>query len=89
MGSFPGGKARLEHDADHSPHLVPKSRMSRSYTSSPPSDLHDVYRTALLFLLILTNAMFYSGLVKTCEKENIYIYIVVASHIKHNGPLNP
>jgi hypothetical protein len=28
---------RPGRDADHSPHLVPRSRMSRSYTSSPPS----------------------------------------------------
>jgi hypothetical protein len=33
---FLGAKARLGRDADHSPHLVPRSRMSRSYTSSPP-----------------------------------------------------
>jgi hypothetical protein len=26
----------------HSPHLVPRSRMSRSYTSSPPKRLHGV-----------------------------------------------
>jgi hypothetical protein len=36
-GPFPGTKARPGRDADHSPHLVPRSRMSRSYTSSPPS----------------------------------------------------
>jgi hypothetical protein len=41
-GPFPGGKARTGRDADHSPHLVPRSRMSRSYTSSPPKRLHDV-----------------------------------------------
>jgi len=35
-GPFPGGKARPGRDADHSPHLVPRSRMSRSYTSFPP-----------------------------------------------------
>jgi hypothetical protein len=35
--SFPRGKAQSGRDADHSPHLVPRSRMSRSYTSSPPS----------------------------------------------------
>jgi hypothetical protein len=33
---YPGGKARQGRDADHSPHLVPRSRMSRSYTSSLP-----------------------------------------------------
>jgi hypothetical protein len=32
---FPGAKARPGRDADHSPHLVPRSRMSRSYTSPP------------------------------------------------------
>jgi hypothetical protein len=31
-GSFPRGKAPLGRDADQSPHLVPRSRMSRSYT---------------------------------------------------------
>jgi hypothetical protein len=35
-GPFPGGKARPWHDPDHSPHLVQRSWMSRSYTSSPP-----------------------------------------------------
>jgi hypothetical protein len=35
-GPFPGAKARPGRDADHSPHLVPRSRMSRSYTSSRP-----------------------------------------------------
>jgi hypothetical protein len=35
-GPFPGAKARPGRDADHSPHLVSRSRMSRSYTSSPP-----------------------------------------------------
>jgi hypothetical protein len=35
-GPFPGGKLQLGRDTDHSPHLVHRSRMSRSYTSSPP-----------------------------------------------------
>jgi hypothetical protein len=39
-GPFPGAKARPGRDADHSPHLVPRSRMSRSYISSPPKRLH-------------------------------------------------
>jgi hypothetical protein len=38
-GPFPGGKARPGRDANHSPHLEPRSRMSRSYTSLPPSAL--------------------------------------------------
>jgi hypothetical protein len=38
-GPFPEAKARQGRDADHSPHLVPRSRMSRSYTSSPPKHL--------------------------------------------------
>jgi hypothetical protein len=36
-GPFPGGKSVTTH-----PHLVPRSRMSRSYTSSPPKRLHGV-----------------------------------------------
>jgi hypothetical protein len=35
-GPFPEVKARPGRDEDHSPHLVPRSRMSTSYTSSPP-----------------------------------------------------
>jgi hypothetical protein len=35
-GPFPGAKSRPGCDADHSPHIVPRSRMSRSYISSPP-----------------------------------------------------
>jgi hypothetical protein len=49
-GSFPGGKARPGRDADHSPHLVPRSEMSRSYTSSSPCSLHGGSGTALLWL---------------------------------------
>jgi hypothetical protein len=41
-GPFPGGKARPGRDADHSPHLVPMSRMCRSYISSPSKRLHGV-----------------------------------------------
>jgi hypothetical protein len=39
-GPFPGDKVRPGRDAEHSPHLVQKSRMSRSYTSSLPLHLH-------------------------------------------------
>jgi hypothetical protein len=42
VGPFPGGKSRPGRDADHSPHLAPMSRMSRSYTSSPFKRLHGV-----------------------------------------------
>jgi hypothetical protein len=41
-GSFPGGKARPDGDADHSTHLVLGSRMSKNYSSSPPQRLHGV-----------------------------------------------
>jgi hypothetical protein len=33
---YSGTKGRQRRDADHSPHLVPRLWMSRSYTSSPP-----------------------------------------------------
>jgi hypothetical protein len=48
-GPFPGAKSRPGHDADHSPHLVPRSRMSRSYTSSPPNVFVACSGTALAF----------------------------------------
>jgi hypothetical protein len=41
-GPFPGAKARPGCNAYHSPHLVPRSKMSRSYTSSPPWRLRSV-----------------------------------------------
>jgi hypothetical protein len=34
-GPFPGSKARPGRDADHSLHLVSRSRLSKSHTSSP------------------------------------------------------
>jgi hypothetical protein len=49
-GPFRRGKAWPGRDADHSPHLVPRSRMSRSYTSSPPSASIACSGTDLLFL---------------------------------------
>jgi hypothetical protein len=52
-GSFPGAKARLGRDADHSLHLMPRSRMSRSYTSSLPSAFMACSGIALAFSLCL------------------------------------
>jgi hypothetical protein len=49
-GSFLGGKVRPGRDADHSPNLVPRSRMSRSYISSPPWRLYGSNGTSLLFI---------------------------------------
>jgi hypothetical protein len=45
---FPGAKAGPRRDADSSPHLVLRSWMSRSYTSSPPSASVVCSGTALL-----------------------------------------
>jgi hypothetical protein len=49
-GSFPRGKARLERDADHPPHLVPRSTVSGNYTSSPPKRLRGVLCDIFSFL---------------------------------------
>jgi hypothetical protein len=54
-GAFPGSKARPGRDSDHSPHVVPRSRMSKSYALSP-CRLHDGSGTALLYLLACLNA---------------------------------
>jgi hypothetical protein len=51
QGSFPRGKEWQGHDADHSPpSLVLKSRMSRSYTSSPISACIVSSGKALVFI---------------------------------------
>jgi hypothetical protein len=47
-GPFPGSKVRLGRDADRSPDLVQRSRMSRSYSFSPPSATMACSGTALL-----------------------------------------
>jgi hypothetical protein len=49
-GSFPGGKVRPGRDGKYSLHLVPRSRMSRSYMSSPPCHLHSGSALILQFL---------------------------------------
>jgi hypothetical protein len=46
-GPFPGGKARPGCDPDHLPLLVLRSRMSRSYISSPPGAFMACSGTAL------------------------------------------
>jgi hypothetical protein len=48
-GPFPGGggKARPGRKADHSPHLMPRSRMSSSHTPLPLSACMASSRTAL------------------------------------------
>jgi hypothetical protein len=48
-GPFPGGKAWPGCDATN-PHLVPRSRMSGSYFSSPPYCLHGVQRDTFTIL---------------------------------------
>jgi hypothetical protein len=58
-GPFPGGKPRPERDTDHSPLIVPRSRMSRSCISCPPLRLHEGSGTALL-LLLSKRKLFYS-----------------------------
>jgi hypothetical protein len=45
--SFPGIKAQPRHDADHSLHLVLRSRMNTSNTSSAPWCLYGCSGTAL------------------------------------------
>jgi hypothetical protein len=50
---FPGGEAWRRRNADRSPHLVPRSKMSRSYFSSPPSASMACGGIALLYLTLL------------------------------------
>jgi hypothetical protein len=74
--SFPGGKARLGRNADHSPHLVPRSRMSRSYISSPLWRLHCV--AGHLYFLLFT--VFASNSLHSVSK----FWVGVQSNLKRN-----
>jgi hypothetical protein len=56
-GPFPGVKARQGRDADHSPHLVPRSRMSRSYISSPPKRLRGVLWDSFSYTNIMMDSI--------------------------------
>jgi hypothetical protein len=49
-GVFPRGKARPGRDADHSPHLVPRSRMVRATPPLPPSAIIACSGTALFLV---------------------------------------
>jgi hypothetical protein len=63
-GSSPRAKARPGRDADHSPHLAPASRISRSYTSSPTSAFLACSGTALAF---------YSGRTSTFVEAHFHV----------------
>jgi hypothetical protein len=56
-GHFPGGKAQTVRDADHSPHVVPRSRMSRSYISSPSKRLRASSGTALAIFTLSVSSL--------------------------------
>jgi hypothetical protein len=62
-GPFPGGKAQPGRDADHSPHLVLRSWMSRSYTPLPSSASMACRGTALL--LLCTDGKYWNKLQRT------------------------
>jgi hypothetical protein len=57
-GPFPRAKARPGRDADHSPPSSARSRMSRSYTSSPLMRLHgmlwDSFSLTISFIKIIS-----------------------------------
>jgi hypothetical protein len=62
-GPFPGAKVQTGLDAGHSRHLVPRSKMSRSYTSSNQNAFTMCSGTAL--------ALCFSNLCGRDEKLNI------------------
>jgi hypothetical protein len=49
-GSFPGLKRSPGMTLTTHPHLMPRSKMSRNYTSSPPGDFVACSGTALVFV---------------------------------------
>jgi hypothetical protein len=71
-GPFPGGKVWPGREADHLPHLVPRSRMSTSYTSSPPLRPR---RCVVGLLKLLLDSFFWQVLHEECMTH------VVKSHL--------
>jgi hypothetical protein len=67
-GSSQGGKARLGRDSDHSPHLVPRSWMRRSYASSLPSSPWVCCGTALPLFLCKGNVVISAVFVYSVRK---------------------
>jgi hypothetical protein len=83
-GPFPGAKARPGRDADHSPHLVPRSSMSRSYTSSPP--LLPYRCVVRLLYFVLTTLPLLLTLPPICSKSrNSQDFLFAHSAICING----
>jgi hypothetical protein len=60
------------------PHLVPRSRMSRSYTSSPPKRLHGVKRDCFTFLLLCVLYVLSNGALYVLCKLNFFYFQVDA-----------
>jgi hypothetical protein len=64
--SFSGCKERPGRDADHSPKLVPRSRMSRGYIFSPLSACMACSGTALFALFYFT--LLYLDMIRECQE---------------------
>jgi hypothetical protein len=65
-GPLPGGKTRPGRDADHSAHLMPISKMSRSYTSFSPCasicvlwDCFTVFAKCNMYTTLVTPVVLY------------------------------
>jgi hypothetical protein len=78
-GPFPGAKRGRSVTLTIHPHLVPRSRMSRSYTSSPPSATMACSGTALLCLRALyfqmsdINKKFWEELIRLLSLHKFFI----------------
>jgi hypothetical protein len=68
-GPFTGGKSRPERDADHSPQIVPRSWMSRSYTPLPQAPPRRVAGLLCFFLLLVELFSYYC----CCYYYTLYI----------------
>jgi hypothetical protein len=66
-GPFPRDKVQLGHDGAHSPHLVPRSIMRRSYTSSPLGACM-AWWDSFFLIIIITPAAATATIIKTKQK---------------------
>jgi hypothetical protein len=91
-GSFPGAKARPERDADRLPPPVPSSRMSRSYTSSPPKSFSFYLyflQCSASFSMCTVRIHYVKRAIRfcleneNCQTSNIYMaYLAIVLHIR-------
>jgi hypothetical protein len=78
-GPFSRAKARPGRDVDHSSHIVSRSGMSRSYTSSPPCATMMCSGTALPFTILFL----WSSYRRTHIVQSEFLLLCISLNTRH------